>query len=378
MAYGIGTFAEDTQHVDGDSGVFIMGVRQLGDTTMTNQDGDYTPFKMDEEGRLKVASKSASFAIVSGAITANGGTSLTTALAANSFLSVDTSRCSNVMVQMLSVATTLSGYNIQFEGSLNSTNGNDGTWVILQAVRSNANTVETASGALTTAAGTAINYSWECSVNAYNWFRIRTISYTSGSATWGIQRGTYATEPIPGLQTTGTQAISGTVTASNCTGSVAHSAANSGNPVFVGGTVVAATIDTSLVANDRAQLPITTGQQVITKPFSASETTFQYATPVATPVTTTTAVVLRTAGAASIRNHITNIQLINTAAQAGAVSVQDGTTVIWSTWLPASMTTPVHFAFDTPLRGTAATAINFVANTGGMSIYVSAQGYQGF
>lgn len=378
MAYGIGTYAEDSQHISGDAGQFILGVRQLGDGVLTDTDGDYASFKLDEEGRLKVATKSASFSLISGAITANGGTSLISAITANSFLSTDVSRCSNVMVQMLSVGTTLAGYNIQFEGSLNSTNGNDGTWVILQAVRSNANTVETSSGVLTTAAGAALNYSWECSVNAYNWFRIRTIAYTSGSATWGIQRGTYATEPIPGLQVTGTQAVSGTVTASNCTGSVAHSAATAGNPVFVGGTVVAGTVDTTLIAGDRAQLPITTGQQVITKLFAPSETTFQYATPVATPVTTTTAVVLRAAGAASIRNHITNIQLINTNAQAGAVSIQDGTTVIWSTWLPASMTAPVDFTFNTPLRGTAATAMNFVANVAGMSIFVSAQGYQGF
>lgn len=377
MAYGIGTYAEDTTHTTGDSGVFIMGVRQLGDATMTDNDGDYTPFKMDEEGRLKVATKSASFGIISGTINVNGGTSLIAPLTAGSFLTADVSRCSNVMIQQLSVATTLAGYNIQFEGSINSTNGNDGTWVVLQAVRSNANTVETTTGVLTTAAGTALNYSWECSVNAYNWFRIRTIAYTSGAATWGIQRGTYATEPIPGLQVTGTQAVSGTVTASNATGSVAHSAASAGNPVFVGGTVIAGTVDTTLAQGDRAQLPITSGQQVIVKQHAPSEMTWQYATPLGTPITATTAVALKAAGAASIRNHVTGIQVINTSTTAGMVSIQDGTTVIWSGWLPASMTSYLVVNFDVPLRGTAATAMNFVANAV-MNIYISAQGYQGF
>lgn len=377
MAYGLGIQVEDSPHINGDSGVMALAVRQLVDATFTDNDGDYTPLKCDEEGRLKVATKSASFTLVTGTINALGGTSLVTAPAQAGTLQCDVSRCSNVMVQMTSVTVTLSNYNIQFEGSLNSTNGLDGTWVILQAVRSNANTVETATGVLTNAAGNPAAYSWELSVNAYNWFRIKTIAYTAGSAAWAIQRGTYATEPIPGLQTTGTQAVSGTVTASNTTGSVAHSTATSGNPVFVGGTVIAATIDTTLVQNDRAQLPITTGQQVIVKQHAPSEVTWQYATPVATPVTTTTAVVLRTAGAASIRNHVTAIQLINTSATAGAVSIQDGTTVIWSTWLPANMTAPCDFVFDVPLRGTAATAINFVANAA-MNIFVSAQGYQGF
>jgi hypothetical protein len=378
MAYGLGTHAEDTPHTSGDAGVMALAVRQDDDTPSLGDDGDYMPLMVNTEGRLKVTVKPALPDLITGTINALGGTSLEVAPNQAGTLQADVSRCSNVMVQMLSVATTLSNYSIQFEGSLNSTNGLNGTWVILQAIRSNANTVDISSGALTTAAGSALNYSWELSVNAYNWFRIKTIAYTAGSAVWGIQRGTYATEPIPGVQTTGTQAISGTVTASNTSGATAHSAATSGNPVFVGGTVIAATIDTSLVQNDRAQLPITSGQQVITKSYAPSEVTFQYATPVATPVTTTTAVALRAAGAASIRNHLTNIQLINTNAQAGAVSVQDGTTVIWSTWLPASMVAPVSFQFDIPLRGTAATAMNFVANTGGMSIYVSAQGYQGF
>lgn len=378
MAYGLGTYAEDSPHQSGDSGVFILGVRQVDDQPMADSDGDYATIKLDEEGRLKVATKSATFPLVSGTINTSGGTSLINPIPANSSVSADVSRCSNVMVQMTSVETTLVGHVIQFEASLNSTDGINGSWVILQAVRSNANSVSTNSGTLTSTPTNPLNYAWECSVNAFNYFRIRATSHSSGSCTWSIQRGTYATEPIPGIQTTSAQAVSGTITASNCTGSIAHSTATAGNPVFVGGTVVAATIDTSLVQNDRAQLPITSGQQVIVKPFAPSETTFQYATPVATPVTTTTAIVLRTAGGTNIRNHLTNIQLINTSATAGAVSVQDGTTVIWSTWLPATMTTPVNFTFDTPLRGTANTALNFVANVMGMSIFVSGQGYQGF
>ena len=113
------------------------------------------------------------------------------------------------MIFGLMNTASLAGHNCTFEGSLDSTNGTDGTWFALQAVRSNANTIETATGAL--AATPA--YSWELSVNACNYFRIRATAHTSGTATWKIQRGTYATEPIPGAQVSGTQPVSGTVTA---------------------------------------------------------------------------------------------------------------------------------------------------------------------
>jgi hypothetical protein len=183
--------AEDSPSVSGDKGLPLLAMRQQADTTSTNTDGDYTLLKIDEEGRLKVATKPASFTLISSNITASAQTAF-----------CDTSRASNVMISM--VATSLVGHNVTFEGSIDSTTGSDGNWFGIQAVRSNANTIETSSGVLASTPA----YAWEASVNGLSFIRVRATAHTSGTATWKFQRGSYATEPIPAIQTTGTQAVS--------------------------------------------------------------------------------------------------------------------------------------------------------------------------
>lgn len=192
--------AEDTPSASGDYGIVLLAQRRDTDATAVDTDGDYATLKTDEAGRLKVATQPASYALVSGNITASG-----------QIVACDVSRASNV-VAMMNTAS-LAGHNCTFEGSLDSTDGTDGTWFALQAVRSNANTIENTTGVL--AATPA--YSWELSVNACSYFRVRATAHTSGTATWKIQRGTYATEPIPAAQISGTQPVSGTVTANQGT-----------------------------------------------------------------------------------------------------------------------------------------------------------------
>lgn len=192
--------AEDTPAVSGEKGLPLLAMRQLADTTSTDTDGDYTLIKIDEEGRVKVATKPASFALVTSNITASAQTAF-----------CDVSRASNVMISM--VATTLVGHNVTFEGSLDSTNGTDGNWFGIQVIRSNANTIELTSGVL--AATPA--YAWEASVNGLTFVRVRATAHTSGTATWKFQRGSYATEPIPAAQVSGTQPVSGTLTSAGTT-----------------------------------------------------------------------------------------------------------------------------------------------------------------
>lgn len=188
--------AEDSAGADGDFGVVVLAQRRDSDSAATSADGDYATLKMDEAGRLKVATQPGAIVATTGNITANAQT-----------IYVNVERASNVTVSM--VATSLTGHNVTFEYSNNSTTGTDGNWYVVQVVRSNANTVETASGVL--AATPA--YGWEASVNAYKWFRIRATAHTSGTAAYIILPGSYATEPIPAVQVTGTQPVSGTVTA---------------------------------------------------------------------------------------------------------------------------------------------------------------------
>lgn len=194
--------AEDSPHVNGDAGIPMLALRAVSDTPTTSNDGDYTNLKVDEEGRLKVATKPASYVPVTGNITANGQT-----------VFVNCERFSNLMIHC---AGTFSTVNVAFEGSLNSTNGTDGNWFALQAVRTNGNTIELSTGNLSTAPA----YAWELSVNALRFFRVRATAFTSGTQVWTFAPGTYATEPIPAIQVTATQPVSGTVTATVTGGTV--------------------------------------------------------------------------------------------------------------------------------------------------------------
>ena len=58
--------AEDTAAVSGDLGLPLLAMRQSADTTSTDTDGDYALLKVDEEGRLKVGSKPASYPDITG------------------------------------------------------------------------------------------------------------------------------------------------------------------------------------------------------------------------------------------------------------------------------------------------------------------------
>lgn len=180
--------------VDGTKGLVMLAKRRDSDST-TVADGDLNILNMDEAGRLKVSSRPASYADTIGNITAN---------AQAVFANVD--RASNVTISM--VATSLVGHNATFEYSNNSTNGVDGNWYVIQVARSNSNAADTTTGVLATTPA----YGWEASVNAYKWVRVRATAHTSGTATYIIKQGTYATEPVPIIQVTGTQPISGSVT----------------------------------------------------------------------------------------------------------------------------------------------------------------------
>lgn len=212
--------AEDAAAVSGDKGLIMLAQRFAADTPTTDSDGDYTMLKLDEEGRLKIAAKPASYALVTGSITANGQT-----------VFCECSRGSNIIAHM--VATSLVGHNVTFEASIDSTDGTDGAWFAIDAKRTNANTIELVTGTL--AATPA--YAWELSVNGFKYIRVRATAHTSGTALWNFQQAPYATEPIPAAQISGTQPVSGTVTANEGT-FTAPSANNLNSAATTNGTVL--------------------------------------------------------------------------------------------------------------------------------------------
>jgi hypothetical protein len=201
------TALEDAPSTSGDRGLVLLARRSDTDGALSGTDGDYEWLQVNAVGRLKVSAQPALAPLITGTITANGQT-----------VFANVARQSNVMLHM--VAAALVGHNSAFEGSIDSTNGTNGNWFSLQAVRSNANTIETATGVL--AATPA--YAWELSVNGLSFIRVRATAHTSGTATWNIQPAPYATEPIPAAQASATQPVSGTVTANIGTGSLAAGA----------------------------------------------------------------------------------------------------------------------------------------------------------
>jgi hypothetical protein len=92
-------------------------------------------------------------------------------------------------------------------------------------------------------------------------------------------------------------------------------------------------------------------------------------------ITNTTAVQAFAAGAAGIRNYITSFTAFNTSATGTIVEIRDGATVIYRGYLN-TFGQPVCITFPTPLRGSAATAINVAMATNATNSYVSLTGFQ--
>lgn len=198
------TKAEDSPHVSGDAGVPMFGIRSSTDLVTTDADGDYTLLKIDEEGRLKVSAKPASYPDITGDITTTQpviGTPV-----AGGTVEGDVSRASNIMAFCTGTFSTV---NCTFEGSLEATGASN--WFGIQAIRTNANAIETTTGNLSAQPA----YGWELSVNALKRVRVRATARSSGTQSWRFVQGTYATEPIPGAQVSATQPVSGTVTITN-------------------------------------------------------------------------------------------------------------------------------------------------------------------
>ncbi|MGV9001915.1 MAG: hypothetical protein ACOH18_03075 [Candidatus Saccharimonadaceae bacterium] len=184
------------------SGIVAQAVRHDADASGIS-DGNISPLLVDDEGRLKTSNKSGVYAVTTLGITTSGVSIVS-----------DVSRASNVVFHVKNTGSaTMSAGAFSFEGSIDSSDGTNGTWFGIQAIRSNVNTIETATGTLSLTVNAGMTYSWEASVNAYTYMRIRCTTSTTNLSTafWTIQRGAYATEPIPGIQS---HAVTGTVTTS--------------------------------------------------------------------------------------------------------------------------------------------------------------------
>lgn len=316
------------------------------------------------------------------------------------FFSLDAAKYATLMVAVTSVG---GGATVSWQGSNDSAFG--GTVIALNAVPAGGGTAVTST--------TAIGH-WVIPVTT-RFIRVRTTAYTSGTITASatlvlkdspvilssITGGSLssnastnvsqinAVTPLMGNGVTGTGSLRVTIASDNTAnsnpwlvvGSAAHSAASSGNPVRVGGRVQTAA-DTTLVAGDATDIFMTTGGAQIVKQFAIPELDWQYAAAASGILNTTTAVTVKTAGAAGIRNYITGIQVMSEALGAATeLAVRDGAagTVIWRIKIgTGGITTGQNYVFQTPLKGTAATLLEVVTLTASVTgaVYVNCQGFQ--
>ena len=178
---------------------------------------------------------------------------------------------------------------------------------------------------------------------------------------------------------------SGTVTSvTNLNGGqTAHSAANTGNPIRVGGTVVPTTIatqDLTLVAGDASNIGMTSGYQTITKNGNTAELDYNFFFKTVSTTVTPQAIV-QASGTASVRNYVTSLRISTDAlGTAGTVWVLDGSLTISSIAITTGLVTTsvAHdlkvgdsFVFTTLAAGTGVTAntIYYVTSVGSTTTF---------
>lgn len=175
-----------------------------------------------------------------------------------------------------------------------------------------------------------------------------------------------------------TRSATGSANNVQATGPAAHSSPASGNPLR-GAAKAKSTTDTTLVDNDTSDLiadPSNGG--LVQKPFGPSPLDWTYPAAAGGIVSSIADVQIAAARTAGIRNFLTGGQLSWDALGAATEFViKDGATVIWRHKIAAGVADKMPVELNTPLRGTAATAMNIaltVSTTGG--VYFNGQGYQ--
>jgi hypothetical protein len=157
-------------------------------------------------------------------------------------------------------------------------------------------------------------------------------------------------------------------------GNIAEDTAATSNPIIAGGVARTALPASTVAAGDAIRATYSVSGQMIMKQYAAADLDFS----VSTTVTTNTQTQIRAAQAANIRTNVTSITFQNTNATATTLTIQDGATTLVTFSVPASMTLPVQLRYPTPLRGTAATALNYTAGTTGASVLLNVTGFSSY
>lgn len=253
--------------------------------------------------------------------------------------------------------TGVTGANFSFEASIDG--GATGNWYAVHAMRTNGHVVETTTGVISATP----TYGFVFDVSGSNWLRVRATAGTFGTA---------ACLFAPSIVPRPFQNVMG--------GVQPRDSAVAGNPLYIatGRNANLSGITPGRMVDLWADL----SGKLVNKSFAPAELDFRYvAAADASPFSATAATQL-VAAVATYRNYITGLQAINVGATATEFVLQDSTgtpAVLFRTFLPANMTTPIDFTFQSPLRSGSGTAsaINARCVTAGASIHLSLQGFAG-
>lgn len=167
----------------------------------------------------------------------------------------------------------------------------------------------------------------------------------------------------------------------NVQGYIAHDSAIAGNPVRLGARALTAAY-TAVATGDTADLISTLTGALVTKPYCIPELAWSFACATGGINNSTTAVTIKAAAAAGIKNYLTRLDVSaqGTVATASEIAIRDGAagTVLWRQKLAAAVQNPIQFNFDPPLAGSAATLMEFVTLTAmgaSSNVIFSAQGF---
>ena len=169
------------------------------------------------------------------------------------------------------------------------------------------------------------------------------------------------------------------VSTANVQGAQANNATTVPQPMLTSVVGLSANPTTGTTARQQQAIGTLIGVP-ITKPYSIPEAEWSYAAAASGIVNTTTAVTIKTAAGAGVRNYITSIQVMSEVlTNATELAIRDGAggTVIWRTKIPTGGLPSVQFDFTNPLKSTANQLLEVVTLTasGAGAVYFNAQGY---
>jgi hypothetical protein len=164
-------------------------------------------------------------------------------------------------------------------------------------------------------------------------------------------------------------------------GQAAHDAAATLAPIRIAGKAVNVAPTAVSATGDTHDLVTTMAGAVINKQFAIPEADWNYAAAASGIVNTTTAVTIKAAAGAGIRNYVTGVDLMCEAlGTATEIAIRDGAggTVLWRTKVgTGGLTNGRSINFTSPLKSTANTLLEVVTLTasGTGACYFNATGY---